>query len=484
MVPLSGSTVNGHASQQIRYVTAMVRLVRDGESYDLWAVSTSDAEQLWSRENDGEPVLVPTTWKFSVDRELTAALLERLTTGWRRVRDPEREVECDEPFDPELDAAMRANWDPATALVYADWYQQHNQHPRGELIALQVARAKQPEDPALAEAEAALLAREHDRLLGPIGVKPESYHLGLELTWEYGFVTAVRISGQGKDSQGEQLLWDVLRHPSTRFLRELVIGCFQFGDQDNQLIAALLFHAGPRPPLRKLVLADFDDTFTDNIDISRAWLGDLSALSERYPLLEDVVIKGRSVGSEQPVPHGGLASLALVHCRRFAVRTSGMRAAMLAAIAGAPWPELVELEVWTGTTEYGSDCTLADVQKLLAQLPPKLRVLRILDNEFTDELVPHLIAAHAAHPLDELDVSLGTLTDKGAQVLLDRAGELAGLARLRIFDNCVGPAMLERLRASTLPIVEAAPFPGEGWDQSDYDRTNGQKNERYVSVSE
>lgn len=454
----------------------MVRLVRGNERYELWRVSTPDREQLWGRENDGPAVQLPAMWKFSVDRELAAAMLERLQAGWHRVRDPEREDAVGEPSDPDLDAAMRAApGDVATALVYADWYQQH-QHPRGELIALQVARAKHPDDQALAEAEHDLLGTESEALLGPLA--------GLELAWEHGFVRVARIANQAKDGIGEQALWEVLRHPSTRFLRELVIGCTQFGDQDNLLMTALLLHAGPRPPLRRLVLADFDDTHLDNIDISRAWLGDLTGLSERYPLLEDVVIKGRLGAHDNDKPDGGLAGLSLPRCRRFAVRTSGMRVAMLETIAAAAWPELVELELWTGTPDYGCDCALGDVVKLLIRVPPKLRVLRILNCEFTDDLLPHLLALHAAHPLDEIDLSLGTLTDAGAQLLLGRATELAALARLRIFDNCIGTAMLERLRASALPIEEAPPFPGEGWSQSDYDRTDGQKHERYVSVSE
>jgi hypothetical protein len=102
----------------------------------------------------------------------------------------------------------------------------------------------------------------------------------------------------------------------------------------------VLVRSGPTPPLRKLVIADFDDSQIDNIDISRAPIGDLAGLGERYPELEDVVLKGTG--------DVVLGDVRLPRARRFALRTSTLTRATLASILRAPWPHLEDLELWFG----------------------------------------------------------------------------------------------------------------------------------------
>lgn len=463
-----------------------MRLARDGETCDLWIEQLPKRAQiLWVRDAAGTRRHGEYDSSYATNRVVFELLLERLAAGWRRVRDPEREVEDDEPREPALEAALRTNLDDeAAALVYADWYQQRG-HPRGALIAIQHRLASHPDDVALQSAERDLLLEEDERLLGPIERVRESYHLGLDLAWRHGFVHAARLDGKAGDHEPEDLLWELLRHPSARFLRELVIGCHAFGDQDNRLMTALLLAAEPAPPLRKLVLADFDDTSHDDIDISRAWLGDLAGLGDRYPLLEDLVIKGRLIGARDNArAHGGLAGFSLPRAKRLAIRTSGLMRETLAALLTAPWPALVELELWTGTDDYGCTCSAADFAPLFEDHGfPALRTLRLMNCEFTDELLPPVIAYVRRHPLDVLDVSLGTLTDAGANALVAGAGVLSTLRELRVYENCLSETGLACLREAGLPIVETPPFPGQGWLHS-YNRTGSQKNARYATVTE
>src|SRR4051812_44830841 len=75
--------------------------------------------------------------------------------------------------------------DPGAWLVYADALQAEGD-PRGELIVLQEARARQPKDRVLARAEDALLATHYDRLVG----KPAIAHQedkSLRISWKNGF---------------------------------------------------------------------------------------------------------------------------------------------------------------------------------------------------------------------------------------------------------------------------------------------------------
>jgi uncharacterized protein (TIGR02996 family) len=397
-------------------------------------------------------------------------LRERFANGWWRVRDPEREPADDEPREPALEAALAADpGDAGAALVYADWYEQRG-HPRGALIAIQNARFDNPGDAALADAERTLLRRESARLFGVD--RAEKSALGIDLVWERGFVRAARVGGRHPFGATEELVWRLLQHPSLRFLRELVID----RHVDNRLIVDLLMRGSPTPPLRVLEIADLDHTYIDNIQLADAPIGDLAGLGDRYPQLEDVVLKGAGDVT--------LGKLDLPRARRFALRTSDLRRATLAAIAGARWPELVELEVWTGAADHGCNCTTHDVAGLLtaefAVRAPKLRVLRVMNSELTDELCWMFATSPVVAALDTLDLSLGTLSDAGARVLADARHSLAHLRELYVYDNAVGFAGLDAMRDAELSVIETPPFLALGF--RNVNGTNSQKPTRYVRI--
>jgi uncharacterized protein (TIGR02996 family) len=450
-----------------------VRLEKDGQFVELWLEQPpEDGEHHWPElyersSSRPEPVVLEARWRWAADDELGRKLGEYLRAGWRRAHDPARELDVDgEPRDPALDAALHA--DPAdvnAALVYADWLQQRG-HPRGALIALQHARLDKPDDEALAYEEARLFQVHDDELVGPLG-RGKS----LELAWERGFVRGARI-GRDDGDDGPQALWETLRHPSTRFLRELVVGCHKFGDQNNELICDLLVHAGPRPPLRLLEIADFDQTAMDQIDISRAPIGDLSGLSEAYPRLEDVVLKGTG--------DVALGELRLLHARRFALRTSQLTRKTLAAIVRAPWPALEELELWFGdpADHYGAECELADAVELLGCELPALRSLALRNAMFSDEVVPAIVSWRGAAQLEELDFALGTLTDAGARALAADRHRLPKLRRLGVFECALSGDGLALLREAGFALDDRPIAPAFAW------REPQQKSGRYASVSE
>lgn len=377
--------------------------------------------------------------------------------GWKRVP-----FVFEEPSEPALEQALREG-DAAAALVYADWLARED-HPRAQLIAVQHARRARPDDPELLAEEARLFEQHADSFLGALCARVaeaqaeafrEAY--GLRLRWEDGFIAAARV-GRDYASTGEEVLQLLLAHPSARFLRELVIAAHQWGDQDNRRMSEALIYLSPSPapPLRRLYLADFDDTEIDNIDISRAPLGDLSGLGEIYPLLEDVALKGR--GDVE------LGQLSLPRARRFALRTSTMTRRTLGQILAAPWPMLEDLELWFGesTRHYGAECVVDDVLPLL-ELDgfPRLRALRLMNADFIDELCPRLLLSPRVRTLEVLDLSMGTLSDAGAGVLIEGRAALAHLKTLKITESCLGDAALAALYASGLPIDESPVCPAD-----------------------
>jgi hypothetical protein len=377
---------------------------------------------------------------------------ERLREGFRRVRDPAREADVDgEPREPVLEAAIR-DGDLDAALVLADWLQSGG-HPRGALIAVQQARESRPDDAALAEEERRLLG--DPAIVGPLASWLDA-PARLKLDWQRGFIRRARIDGFfSADGEREDLLWEVLRHPSGRFLRALEIGCPDW-DQDNVLMSDLLVRAGPTPPLARLVLADLDDSRHYNgIEIRDASIGDLTGLGQRYPALEEVVLEGRG--------DVVLGELGLPNARRFALRTSGLRCATLRAIEGARWPALEDLEIWFGDREHGASCQPMDLVPLLhSPHLPKLRALRLMNAELTDESVPLVAQSPLAKQLDTLDFSLGTLTDKGARLVAKHRDRFPQLACLRVFACSLTARGIRRLRDAGLSVDDWPAEPAWG----------------------
>jgi uncharacterized protein (TIGR02996 family) len=411
---------------------------------------------------------------FSAHREYSRYMREQLDRGWRRVVDPAHDAALpDEPSDPSLDAQLRVDpGDADVALIYDDWLQHHG-HPRGKLIAVQAALRTRPDEPELRAEEKHLFEAHADELLGPLAVLvggEDGDDPLIALDWDLGWIRRARILG--RSDEPADLVWDVLRHPSAKFLRSLVIGCVRSGDQDNSTISATVMHAGPRPPLRELVIADFDDSEIDSIDISRAPIGDLTGLGEAYPELETVILKGTG-----DVALGGLA---LPRAKKFALRTSTMTKHALASILAAPWPALEDLELWFGEIErgYGAECTLADVLPLFVRPLPALRALRIMNSEFSDEIVTAIAAWPGAARLEVLDFSLGTLSDAGAKSLVAARTRFPSLRRLGVFECALTGAGMSMLYAAGYPVDTSAISPAENW------REPQQKPARYCSVSE
>jgi uncharacterized protein (TIGR02996 family) len=410
---------------------------------------------------------------FSAFREYSRYTREALEQGWRRVLDPEHDAKLvDEPSDPSLDAQLRVDpGDADVALIYADWLQQHG-HPRGKLIAVQAALRTRPGDPELVEAERALLEDHAEELLGPLaalatsGEDPEM----ITLDWDLGWIRRVKIIG--RSDEPADLAWEVLRHPSAKFLRSLLVGCVRSGDQDNSTLAAMLMRAEPKPALRELEIADFDHSEIDSIDISRAPIGDLTGLGQAYPELETVILRGTG--------DVVLDGLALPHAKKFALRTSTMTKTTLATILAAPWPMLEDLELWFGDVDrgYGAECTVKEILPLFARPLPALRALRIMNSPFSDEVVPAILAWPGAARLETLDFSLGTLSDAGARLLAASRKAFPALKRLGVFECALTSAGMATLADAGYPVDARAISPAENW------REPQQKPGRYCSVSE
>ncbi|MFW6691638.1 STM4015 family protein [Streptomyces sp. MAR4 CNX-425] len=225
-------------------------------------------------------------------------------------------------------------------------------------------------------------------------------------------------------------------------VRALVIGPWgEAYENDSRVVVKLLAGAADRfTALRAVFLGDL---VAEEAEISWIEQSDVTPVLRAYPALEEFAVRGGTDLSLEAVRHDALKSL------RF--EAGGLPGGVVRAVAAAELPALEELTLWLGVGEYGGDATVADLAPLLAGgRLPALRRLAVCNSEIEDEIAVAVAAAPVVAQLEELDLSMGVLTDTGAEALLT-GQPLTHLRRLRLAHHYLTTAMMRRLTAALEP---------------------------------
>lgn len=383
--------------------------------------------------------------------------------------------------NPELEAAISA--DPhhrETYAVFADWLQEQGD-VRGELMSLQLHNK---------DKQAKALLEEHaDYFLGPLAehrkVHDEGYNNAMShlrtpaqekewqktqreaFLWRNGFIYRVRLSHDSYsdsefDGRTVDILDAVLSHPSGRFVVEFA---FQSnGDPNENDLQDLIDLLGKKAPAttRKI-------TFGDNIDqISWHHTGNLKKLWKGVPNLQvlEVETGGFDVGK--------MVAPAL---ERAVFITGGLTSKCAKSIANAEMPRIQHLELYYGDEDYGCDCSVKDVRPLLRRTDLEhLEYLGLKNAQFANEIASALPGASVLKTLKTLDLSLGTMTDEGAQALVAAKDSLKHLESLDLTSNFLTADGIKAVKGLCRKVITN--------DQQDADDWGDGELHYYVSVSE
>ncbi|MFC6680091.1 STM4015 family protein [Nonomuraea ferruginea] len=186
---------------------------------------------------------------------------------------------------------------------------------------------------------------------------------------------------------------------------------------------------------------------------------------EAYPRLTRLEVRGGSGLGLSPVRHQAL--------RILRVETGGLPGEMTRAIAASDLPALEHLELWLGEENYGGDTAVSDLAPILSgERLPALRHLGLQDSEIQDEIAAAVATAPVVARLESLGLSMGALTDAGAESLLT-GQPLTHLRALDLHHHYLTASMMRRV-ADALPGVRVdlseQETPEEDW--------------RYIAVSE
>ncbi len=254
---------------------------------------------------------------------------------------------------------------------------------------------------------------------------------------------AYRIEGEGYDEAEGVALQAFLADPAVSLIEAVVIGfCFGHDGGGSDDVIEMLVKARDRlPNLRALFLGDL--TYRDQ-EISWITLSDVTALLTAFPRLEHFRARGGNGLVLQPIEHAHLKSLTF--------EASNLPRELVRAVGESRLPALEHLELWLGTSEYGADTTVADLQGIFAGTHlPALRYLGLRNSEIADAVAVAVGSAAILPRLRVLDLSLGTLGNRGAEALL-AIPALAGLEKLDIHHHYVDPALVARLQALGIEV--------------------------------
>ncbi|MGW8726193.1 STM4015 family protein [Streptomyces sp. NPDC055808] len=285
---------------------------------------------------------------------------------------------------------------------------------------------------------------------------------------------AWRIAVDAYDSEEEwpEAFARFLAAVDGRRVRALIVGAWSdvYEKAPDAVIEALVAARDQLPALRGLFLGDI---VMEECEISWIVQGDVSPLLAAFPDLEEFGVRG---GNELVFP-----SVRHERLRALTVETGGLPVAAVRGVAGGDLPALVSLDLWLGTSEYGGDCQVSDLAPILAgDRLPSLRRLGLRNSEIQDDICRALASAPVVARLEDLDISMGVLTDDGATALLS-GQPLTHLKSLDLHHNYLGPELRDRL-VKTLEAagVRVDADPGD----ADSDEEEDGSVWRFVAVGE
>lgn len=273
--------------------------------------------------------------------------------------------------------------------------------------------------------------------------------------FSYGYE---EIDEQGKNAA--TMIEDILKDPEFPKLEEVVIGCW--GEAwDNaggaqSLVDGIVANKDKFSHIKSLFVGDMD---YEDCEVSWIIQADYSALWDAMPQLEKLVIKGSSELTLGDIRHDNL--------KEFTIICGGLPASVIDEIQNAKLPSLQKLLLYMGVDDYGFDGDISTVKALLDKSDfPQLDYLGIVDSEIQDEIAQAVIDCKYMKQIQTLDLSLGTLTDKGGEILLNNLDKYPNLEQVDLHFHYLSEDMMKRLGGLSVKVnleeqQEADNYKGE-----------------------
>ncbi len=262
------------------------------------------------------------------------------------------------------------------------------------------------------------------------------------------------------DKDAGTMIADIMADKELPKLEEIIIGCWgeSWDNSAQQIVDGIVENKDKFSHVKSLFIGDMD---FEECEVSWIEQADYSALWAALPQLEKLTIKGSTNLSLGKVEHANLKSLEII--------CGGLPKEVLQSIAGAKLPQLNTLSLYIGVEDYGFDGGVEDVKQMLETSDfPKLVSLGIMDSEIQDEIAQVVCECKYMKQLKTLELSLGTLTDKGGEVLLKTLPDYKNIKEVDLQYHYMSEDMMEKLQGLDAEVnvddrQEDEEYDGEIW---------------------
>ncbi len=233
---------------------------------------------------------------------------------------------------------------------------------------------------------------------------------------------------------------DIMADPDFSKLEEVVIGCWgeAWDEKDGSaqnIIDSIVENKDKFSHIKSLFIGDMD---FEDCEVSWIIQADYSTLWDAMPQLEKLVIKGSTGLDLGTIKHDNLKHLEII--------CGGLPIEVIESITKADLPNLETLLLYLGVEDYGFDAEPADIEALLKDSNfPKLTYLGLTDSEQQDELAEMVFESKYINQINTLDLSNGTLTDEGGQVLLDKLPSYPNITNVMLDYHFMSDEMMKKL---------------------------------------
>lgn len=258
------------------------------------------------------------------------------------------------------------------------------------------------------------------------------------------------------DKGAETLIGDILADPEFADLTELIIGDWgnTWEDDCQRIIDGIVENADKFSHIEKLFIGDMN---YEECEVSWIMQGNYSSLWAAMPQLKSLTIKGSTDLRLGKIRHDNLEELVII--------CGGLPVSVIQSIQGAELPALKKIQLYIGIEDYGFDGDADTIREFLEKADfPKLEYLGITDSEIQDELAEVVLESKFMGQIHTLDLSMGTLTDMGGGLLLEKIPLWPNIQTLDVHYNYLSDEMADKLER--LPIkVDAS----ESEEPDEYD---------------
>lgn len=249
---------------------------------------------------------------------------------------------------------------------------------------------------------------------------------------------------------------DILADPEFAGLDEVIIGSWggAYEEDCQPIIDAIARNADQFSHITKLFVGDMD---SEECEVSWIMQGNYSKIWTAMPQLKELTIQGSMELTLGEIKHENLESLTII--------CGGLGTNVIKEIEKAKLPSLKELLLYIGVEDYGFDGNANTIKELLANSDfPNLTYLGIVDSEIQDELTQVVLECKYIHQIETLELSCGTLTDKGGSLLLEKLPELSNIKKLDVHYHYLSDEMMEKIGKLSLETDVSEQEEADEWD--------------------